>query len=238
MRRGKHIVAQALLSALVLGVVAGCDWQPETPTPMPTPIVDVPAPVLAAREAALAYLRQSYPQTAPPEGIAWAGRSTAPGGPVGSASFEFTSDAWRMTIGVPRVSPDVVLYEIEVVGSAAGFLWTGRLDRGFSVLESNLGVAVEALVARDVVLQYVREQHADRAPPEGAVWAGECAGQPGAVGHESCRFVAADWTMKVDYDVLPPDQVLYSVELGNSATMFVWRGQVDAQGQVLEYRLE
>jgi hypothetical protein len=238
MRRGRHIVARVLFSALVLAVAAGCERLPKTPTPTATPIVDVPTPVLAAREAALAYLRQAYPQSAPSEGIAWAGRNAAPGGPVGSASYKFSSGDWLMTIGVPMVSPELVLYEIELVNSGAAFRWTGRLDRGFSVLESNLGVAVEALVARDVALQYVREHHADRAPPQGAAWAGECTGQPGVVGHESCRFVAADWTMKLDYDVLPPDQMLYSVELGNSVTTFAWRGQVDAQGEVMEYRLE
>ena len=238
MRRGKHVVARVWLLVLVLALASGCDRLPKTPAPTATPVVEFPAPVLAAREAALAYLRKAYPQTAPSDGIAWGGRSTAPGGPVGSPSYEFTSGEWLMTIGVPMVRPDLVLYEIELGSSNAGFRWTGRLDAGLRVVESNLGVAVEVLVARDAVLQYLREHYADRAPPEAAVWAGECTGQPGAVGHESCRFVAADWVLKVDYDVLPPDQVLYSVELGNPATMFVWRGQVDAQGQVLEYRVE
>jgi len=238
MKRGMYVVLPVLLSTLVLAAAAGCERLPKTPVPTATPVVDIPAPVLAARETALAYLRQAHPQAAPPGGIAWTGRSTAPGVPVGSSSYEFASGAWLMTIGVPMVKPDLFLYEMDLGNSDAGFHWTGRLDAALNVVESNLGVAVEALIARDVVLQYVREHYADRAPPDGAVWAGACTGQPGVVGHEVCRFVAADWLMKLDYDVLPPDQMLYSVELGNPVTTYVWRGQVDAQGQVLEIRQE
>ena len=225
-----------LSMALLLAMVTGCDRFQKTPTPTATPSPDIPAEVLAARDAALAYLGHAYPGKAPRASITWVGRDTTLQGLVSVSSYEFTGDNWLMTIGVPTISPGNVIYEIELGHQETGFRWTGKLDAGHALLESNLNVAVEALVVRDMVLSYVREHYADQAPAENVLWTGERTTPEGSVGHESCQFTADNWAMTVEYDVVRPDQVTYPVEVRNSSTGFVWRGQVNAQGEILEHR--
>jgi hypothetical protein len=234
-------VGQALAAALgvVLSVAlaAGCVRPPRTPTPTPAPPVAIPVEVLSARDAALTYLRQSYPQQAPAQGMAWVGRKVSADGQISSVDFEFASGKWLMRVGVPTLSPGVFLYEMQLGNPDSGFRWEGRLDGNLVLLESNLGVGVDVLIVRDTVLAYVRAQHAEQAPGQSSVWVGERTTPPDSVGHETFGFTDSDWTMKVEYDVMPPDQVLYLVELQNSAGQYAWRGQVDAEGLVLEYAL-
>jgi len=42
--------------------------------------------------------------------------------------------------------------------------------------------------------------------------------------------------MTVEYDLTNPEQMVYQIELRNSSTDFVWRGQIDAEGVVMELR--
>jgi hypothetical protein len=58
----------------------------------------------------------------------------------------------------------------------------------------------------------------------------------GSVGHEVCRFSAADWNMLVEYSPAGPDRTVYLALLESASTGFVWRGQVDAEGTVLQFR--
>jgi len=231
-------MAVMLLVAVAFAMsTSACDDLRKTPTPTPIPSVDLPIDVLSARDAALSYLRSAYPQTAPATGSAWVAHSTNPTGQVGASSYDLTSGVWAMHIGVPTIAPGQVLYEIELQNSDTGFAWMGKLDGRYEILESNLNVSVDALIVRDQVLATVAERYADKAPPEGLVWVGERTTPQGAAGHESCRFGTSDWVMLVEYDVLPPDQMIYQVELHNSGSGFVWRGRVDAQGVVMEEHL-
>jgi len=235
MRYGRRVLASTLIMLLSAALAMGCVRPPQTPTPTPTPSVAIPQEILSARDAALAYVRQSYPLKAPAEGIAWTGRRISPDGQIGSVDYEFASDKWLMLLGVPTLSPGVFLYEMQLTNPDLGFRWEGKLDKNLALLESNLGVGVDVLVVRDTVLAYVREQHADQAPAPDAVWIGERITPPDSPSHETCRFTQGDWSMSVEYDVMPPDQVLYRIELRDSVSQFSWRGQVDAEGVVLEY---
>jgi len=230
----KQALAATLIVVLTVTLAVGCVRPPKTPTPTPTPPVAIPQEILSARDAALGYLRRSYPQVAP-EGLTWTGRRISPEGQIGSVDYELVSGKWLMRVGVPMLSPGVFLYEMQLANPDSGFRWEGKLDKNLAFLESNLGVGVDVLVVRDTVLAYVREQHAGQSPVQGMLWVGERTTPPDSVGHESGRFTAGDWSMRVEYDVMPPDQVLYRVELQNSASQFTWRGQVDAEGVVLEY---
>lgn len=228
--------------------LTACDkfWKTPTPTPVhpptipPTPTATlpsaIPAEVIAARDAALGFLRATYPAKAPPEGLSWVGRNTTPPGVVSTSSYEFVSGDWLMWIWVPQVAPGTFIYEMELTNQQALFHWTGTFDARYAVLESNLNVTIEVLIVREVVLSHVRRNYPAEAPPENLTWIGERTTPEGAGGHESCRFTAGAWTMTVAYELTSPEQVVYQVELRNSSTEFVWRGQVDAEGIVLEYR--
>jgi hypothetical protein len=238
MRKSKRLAVTGLLVfAALLMAASACDGWRKTPTPTPVPSVSLPIDVLAARDTALAHVQRAYAHTAPPQGLAWLARPTQPLGQGGTSCYELVSGTWLMSMAVPTLAPGQVLYEIGLNNSDTGFQWVGSLNARYEVLQSNLNVAVEALVARDSVLSYLRELHADKAPALNLAWVGQRSTPEGLAGHESCRFNAADWVMTVEYDVLPPDQVSYQVGLYRSDDSFAWRGQVDAQGVVLEERL-
>jgi hypothetical protein len=223
---------------IVLGCATGCSqiWKTPVPTPttIPTPPADIPAPVLAAKSAAFDFLRATYPDKAPPQDVLWTARTTSPMGLSGVSYYEFASDGWLLAVNEVTISPQDLLYEMDLENSDTGFSWSGKLDTGNAVVESNLDVSVETLVVRDLVLAHVRERYPTEAPREAIVWMGERTTPEGAVGHESFQFTASEWSIAVEYNVERPDQASYDVELARYDEAFVWRGRVDAQGTVQE----
>lgn len=140
-------VIVVLLALLVLA--AGCAPAPAQPTaaptahptelPTPTPTeaaVEVPDEVRAARDAALAYIVELYPDDAPAPGLTWTEERTTPEGLVGSETFEYTADDWRVTISYPVVAPENVIYQIVVENPTTGFKWEGKLDAGGNLTET------------------------------------------------------------------------------------------------------
>jgi hypothetical protein len=203
---------------------------------VPTPAAEIPAPVLAARSAALDFLRGAYPDEAPPQDMLWTARTTAPLGLSGVSYYEFASDPWLLAVSAVTVSAQDVLFELNLDNSDTGFSWSGKLDGDYAVFESNLEVSFEALVARDLVLAHVRDRYPVEAPREDVVWMGERVTPEGAVGHEVFQFTADEWSMVVQYDVVRPDQASYHTELARHDEAFVWHGRVDSEGMVHELR--
>nr|MBC7243928.1 hypothetical protein [Chloroflexota bacterium] len=242
------ILIAIIAMTFLMGNITACDgfWKTPTPTPTQPPTAvptatatlpsDIPAEVMAARDAALAFLQTTYPGQAPPQGLSWVGRNTTPPGVVGSSSYEFVSGDWLMWIGTPQIAPGYLIYEMELTNQQTAFHWTGTLDANYTILESNLNVAIEVLIVREIVFAHVREHYPAQAPAEDLAWIGERTTPEGAAGRESYRFTARAWTMTVEYDLASPEQVIYEVELSNASTAFLWRGQVDAEGTVLEHR--
>lgn len=259
------VVGSALLAS-----ATGCDWLPGAPTPRAiatptplstpaltpivtpseTPLAEVPLEIRSARDALLAFLRQQYPGKAPSETIAWSGRDTTPPGVRGVPTYEFTGDGWRMEVAALAVSPGSALYELGLQSPERGLRWTAKLGAAYELVESNLNLAAEVLLVRDIVLGYVRERYPGQSPPDNLAWIGERTTPAGLVGHESCRFLSVapgqatlpshgtvgEWQMTVDYDLVSRAQLVYKVELTHAASAFVWRGQVDAEGAVLEHQ--
>ncbi|MBM4431395.1 MAG: hypothetical protein FJ026_13785 [Chloroflexi bacterium] len=233
MQLGTHLLSLLLVVGLLMANASACDlWK--TPTLAPTPPPDIPAEVLGAHSAVLAYLRQTYGGKMPPEGIAWTARNTTWPGTTGVSSYEFSSGNWLMTVRVPIVSPGVVLYEMQLDNHDTGVHWAGSLSADYRVLESNLDVVVEVLIVRDIVLGHYRRSYPSQAPAENVVWAGERITPEGSVGRERCQFTSGEWTMIVDYELARPDQVVYEVQLQNPSGPVLWRCNVNAQGEVLE----
>jgi hypothetical protein len=225
--------------AILLACATGCSriWKTPapTPTPIPSPPVDIPAPVLTARNAALDFIRAAYPDQAPSQDMVWIARTASPLDLSGVSYYEFASDGWLLAVNEVIVSASQgILFEIDLDNLETGFNWSGRLDADYTVIESNLDVSVEALIARDLVLAHVRERYPDKAPHEGIVWMGERTTAEGSAGHESYRFTADEWSMVVQYNVGRPDQASYQTELARNDEAFVWHGRVDAEGTVHE----
>lgn len=236
MKLRMRVLSIVLVTGLVVVATAGCDGYTQTPAPTPTAAAVIPDEALGARDAALVYVRQSYADKAPPDGVTWLGRSSSPEDLVGASSYEFAGGVWLMTVQFPLVSPDAMVYEIGLGNEDAGFLWTGKLSASYGVLESNLDVAAEALAVRDAILLHVAENYSQRAPAKDLVWVGERTTPEGSMGHESCQFASGAWTMIVEYDLVLPARRIYRVEFGNSGSGFVWRGQIGVDWIIMEHR--
>ncbi len=224
------VVAMMLTTAMV-----GCTWVTPTPTPLPPPS-DVPAAVVAARDAALTYVAKAYPQWAPALTLPWQADDLTPAGLVGVSYYEFVNQDWRMAVNVPAVSSTQILYEIELRDEEASVAWVGKLNANLAILESNVNVAPTARTAREVILTYVRANMPEQAPPASLVWMGERTTPVSSEGQEYCSFVAADWALYLAFRPTPPDQVAYLGELYRNGTALVWRGQLDSDGTVMEIR--
>jgi hypothetical protein len=230
---------RVLCVALVIGCVVmttACDGFMATPTPTPAPPGDIPVQVVDARDAVLSYVRHAYGRSAPPEELLWVGRNTTPEGMVGASSYEFEGNKWLMTILANMASPNNVFYQAGLRSEDEGFFWAGELSTSYAILESNLEVAHEVLGVRDGILSYIRQNYPDQAPAEGLVWVGERTTPEGSVGRESCRFASEDWLMTVTYDLVLPRPGIYYIEVTHANTEFLWRGQIGAEGEIMEVR--
>jgi len=93
---------------------------------------------------------------------------------------------------------------------------------------------VDRTGARDAALAYVLDRYGADAPAAGLAWTEEHAKPEGLVGGEVYRYTAGDWLITISYPVVAPEQTVYTVKMANMATGFVWEGQVDAAGIVIE----
>ncbi|KPL20852.1 MAG: hypothetical protein AMJ93_10970 [Anaerolineae bacterium SM23_84] len=227
-----------LLGVLLLATVAGCRdfWKTPTPTPTSTPAPDIPQEVVTALYAALDHLRLAHTGQAPPEDVRWSGLNTTPPLVTGVQSYEFEANGWRMAIHALLITGDASIYEITLTNPETTFRWTSKLTADYALLESNLDVAADVVVVRDIVLSHVKARYSDQAPAHGLTWIGKRTTPEGSVGQESCQFTANAWTMKVAYQLARADQVSYRVELRSLSNQFIWRGIVDPQGKVKEVR--
>jgi len=230
--RWSTLVLLLVVSALILG---GCKPQPPQPTGIPTATprevaVQAPEGVLMARDAALAFVSERYPEQAAAPGLAWTERRMTPEGLVGAETFQYTAQDWAVTVSYPIVRPDLVVYQVVVSNETTGFQWEGRVDASGSVMEAPEGV----LMARDAVLAFLAERYGEEAPAPGMAWTQKRVTPEGVVGTESYQLSAENWLIAISYPVVAPDMVVYQVVVSNPVTGFQWDGEVDAAGNVAE----
>lgn len=110
-------------------------------TPQPVPEVpdetkvDIPAGVVQAHSAALAYLAQRDPDHAPASGLTWTSEVIDTEGIVGAMHFRYSSSPWQMVIVVPVAAPEQIIYQIQVTNDQTGFRWEGSVDKDGVVIE-------------------------------------------------------------------------------------------------------
>jgi len=223
-----------LLAAAAL--LCACGAPAATPTASPTalPAPATPAPAAAqrasARDAALDYVRARYGAGAPPAGLAWTEQRATPSGLVGGEMYTYTAGDWLIALSYPVVMPELTVYTVKMANGATGFSWEGQVDAGGNVIEGEQLL----LHALQVALTHAQAQYGGEAPPAGLPWASERITAAGMVGGETYRFTAGDWQVTITYPVVPPDQRVFNVTIQNPVTGFMWVGQVDANGNVLE----
>jgi putative hemolysin len=118
-----------ILGALVFG---GCGPAPAPPTEVPAGAPDPGA----ARDAALAYVREHYGEQAPALDLTWEEGFVTPEGIVGSGTYEYTAEDWVITVSYPIVAPENVVYHIVMSNGTTEFQWEGDVDAAMQVTEA------------------------------------------------------------------------------------------------------
>ena len=103
-------------------IFSGCAPATETPSPP-----EAPAEVLAARDAALTYVREHFEDT-PAESLVWVEERLTPEDVPGGATWQYTADGWVVTVSYAVLPPEWTVYHIAVSNESTGFEWEGRVD--------------------------------------------------------------------------------------------------------------
>jgi hypothetical protein len=103
-------------------------------------VTDASDSVLAARDAALAYIRTQYSGQAPGQGASWIAEITGipvPEGPGGAGTFQYTYTAgeWAVIISFQLLAPKPANYQIMVTNRSIGFYWQGEVNATGQVTE-------------------------------------------------------------------------------------------------------
>jgi hypothetical protein len=187
--------------------------------------------VLAARDAALAYLIEHYGEQAPWPNFIWLEEETTPEGMVGHVAYQYAAADWVVKVSYPVVAPEWTVYHVWVSNTSSGFEWEGRVDGSGRVPEA----PESALLARDRALLYASEQYGLSGLGAGLAWQEERLTPENIVGGETYQYTAADWVVTVSYPVVLPENTIYTITVTNEASGFEWEGQVDPQGVVTEH---
>jgi hypothetical protein len=214
-----------ILAALIF---SGC--APATVTPSPP---EASPEVMAARDAALTYIREHFAE-APTESSAWVEERLTPEDVPGGATWQYTAEGWVVTVSYAVLPPEWTVYHVSVSNPSTGFEWEGRVDGSGRVPEA----PEHALVARDAALRYVSEEYGQQGLGSGLAWVEHTIRAEGVVGVQAYQYTTGDWLVTISYPVVPPDQAVYSVAVVNETTGFQWEGEVDAWGAVTELGAE
>ena len=95
--------------------------------------------------------------------------------------------------------------------------------------------------ARDAALAYLREHYAQNAPSAGITWQEEDVTPKDKDGHPvpgavHIEFTSDEWTVKVTYAVLPPENTVYEVSVSSIKLGWHWAGTVESDGTVTEIK--
>lgn len=215
-----------LASAVILSPV-GC----ASPGPRDTPVPpESPPEVLAARDAALAYLIEHYGEQAPWRNFIWLEQESTPEGVVGQMAYQYAAGDWVVKVSHAVVAPEWTVYHVAVSNESTGFEWDGRVDGSGRVPEA----PENALIARDQAMLHVSEQYGLSGLGAGLAWQEERLTPENIVGGETYQYTAGDWVVTVCYPVVLPENTIYTITVTSEASGFEWEGQVDPQGVVTE----
>ena len=119
------------------------------------------------------------------------------------------------------------LYMGIVILSAVALVMGGCVSESGSEIEG-------AEEARDAALTYLQEHEPQNAPSTDIVWQEEDVTPPGWVGQVFKEFTSDEWTIKVSYPVLLPENTIYQVVVSSIKLGWHWKGSVKADGSVTE----
>lgn len=88
--------------------------------------------------------------------------------------------------------------------------------------------------ARDAAMAYLAATYGLQGPQPTLVWEEENTTPEGQIGASNFVYSAGNWVVEVSFPIVAPQSTRYQVAVTNASTGFVWQGEVDAKGQVME----
>jgi inhibitor of cysteine peptidase len=90
----------------------------------------------------------------------------------------------------------------------------------------------DAADARNATLAYLREHEPQNAPVSSITWREEDVTHTGLVGAATKEFTADEWTIRISYPVVLPENTVYEVVISSATLGWHWKGNVKADGSV------
>ncbi len=151
-RSARTIIAKLFTAAGLFILVAGCAPTPPVdvpPSSAPAPIAPkVPDPASAC-QAAVAYIRECYPEDGPLPDMSWTEEQVTGGGSTGLSTVRYRAQDWVITISCPVVKARTTTYQVVAMNQATGFLWDGEVDSAGRVLGHALAPTPTPQVVED-----------------------------------------------------------------------------------------
>lgn len=219
-----RLLVLCVLGAVVVASGAGCaDVAAED-----ADAIVAPPGVVAARDAALEYLRANLGD-APPAGLEWRAQDAWRAGRLGAGGYAFIHKEWSVLVTYPVVHPDLVVYSVQVVDDGEAMGYPVKVDAKGRVILASEAV----LMARDVALAHWRQELGDGAPDVGIAWEGAERGAEFCCAVATQLFEKRPWSVVVTYaaDVETPDA--YAVKLANGERWIGSELTISADGEVI-----
>lgn len=158
----KHTLSTLLLFltalSLFLLLASGCEQVGDEPVAAAVAEVakiEAPAPVAAAHESVLTFLRTSANHCVPPEGAQWQVSDRTAGTPAGFGAYRFSADNCRVTISYPLA--DTTAYHVALTNDVTGFCWQAVVDDHGQILRTGVAADTED-AAGNPAASYCHEQ--------------------------------------------------------------------------------
>ncbi len=131
-----RVIAAIVAALFLVSAVAACGGaaEPSAAEPVATGLPDdVPAGVINAREAVLAYLRDGVNECVPPKQASWT-LDEIPNPPAGYDVYRFLSGGCAMTITVSSDSTEEPVYHVALGDGPTGFCWQAVVNERGQIL--------------------------------------------------------------------------------------------------------
>ncbi|HEY41498.1 MAG TPA: hypothetical protein G4O18_06525 [Dehalococcoidia bacterium] len=109
-----------------------------------------------ARDAALEYIREHYPEDAPETGLEWQDEDITPKGLVGISIRQYTTDGLTVKVSAPVVAPENIIYTIAITSMQGGWYWQGEVKPNGTVTELSPLTEMTEAWSLNVAEEFVR----------------------------------------------------------------------------------
>jgi hypothetical protein len=245
----QHTIKITVVEGKVMGAVIDEIWdemnQRSLQEAMP-PLV-MPISTEEARDVAIKYIIDNYGLNFPLP-TSWEYNDLTPKDLVGATTIQFVGEGWVVTMKFAVVMHPTYTIDVEYMGKdGSGFNWSGTVDSTGKVVESSSSLASSQVDdggsqafgvedARNMVIQYIMENHSDLNVASPSEWAEKNLNE-GLLGYSKIEYSSGCWTIIVEGPVVwKPDYNVQATYKGS--VTFTWKGLVPNGGPVQELGIQ